>query len=215
MIEIRLKSTVLVFILGLSPYGSPATPNKSSQGLAPNFVVQIKHMQLDLRPNGGTASTCAVVLPNLKIHVEKRVQHLPEHVAKLTISESMLTPDQMQQLQTILDAEPIKALPHFEFKREFVANEGFEGYQAKVVRDKRVQVVGYENPLSKISSVPESLRNQWAAAQQALKPLMNWVDEMTSNLPTGQGRSTLCESGTSQLSMSDRSRVQGRQPRPQ
>jgi hypothetical protein len=65
--------------------------------LAPIFVVQTKHMQLDLLPNGGTASNCAVVLPNLKTHVEERVQHPPEPVAKLTISESMLS-ENMQKV---------------------------------------------------------------------------------------------------------------------
>lgn len=164
-----------------------------------NFVVQAHHMQTALRPDGGTSSTCILVLPDAKLHVEKRIQRLPSKSAALTIFDSKLTSDQMRNLRSILDAQQIRALPHFRFLREYVGDCGFDGFEAKITREKQIQVVGYINPVANTersgSSNPkaESVRKQWTSSQDALRPLVQWVDETTANLPIGRGRSTLCE----------------------
>src|SRR5579859_5798218 len=94
MLNIQLLS---IFSLWLGVYGGLAGDGPRKQGTEPHsneFVVQIRQMQMDLRSHGGTASTCVLVLPDSTIHVEKRVQRLPERAAKLSISESKLTSDQ-------------------------------------------------------------------------------------------------------------------------
>jgi hypothetical protein len=152
-----------------------------------------------LHENGGTSSTCILVLPGSKVHVEKRIQHLPNRSAQLSIFESALTPDQMRRLRSILDAEQIQALPQFAFQREYARDQGWEGYEAKIPREKRIQVVGYMNPVittdrrGTLNSPPENLRRRWTAAQEALTPLVRWADEITTSLSAGQGRSSLCE----------------------
>jgi len=193
MLNAQLLS-ILSLWLGVYVALARDSPRKhGTESHSNEFVVQIKQMRMDLQPHGGTASTCVLVLPDSKIHVEKRVQHLPESAAKLSISESKLTPDQMQQLRNILAADQIKALPHFEFKKEYAGDDGFDGYQATIMRDKRVQVVGYANPIGRTNPDAEPFKEQWANAQHALQPLVSWVDEIAASLPPGRGRSSFCD----------------------
>lgn len=166
---------------------------------AVGFVVQIYQLRIDLHPNGGVSSTCAVVMPEATLHIEKRVQRLPKRTATLKIFESKLTQAQLQDLRRLLDEDDIRILPPFVFPTGRVGPHGFSAYEAKIARGTQVQDVGYvkitqtESTSSRSTSSYKSLDKPGAASEKALNPLLQWLNDVTPKVAVGHGHSTLCE----------------------
>jgi hypothetical protein len=187
-----IASTVLALGCALLAAAQNAPPDPVP------FLVSIHEQQMDLSPTGVTSSSCIVVQPDGRFHLERRRQQLPKATATLKIFESSLNSAQLQQLRDILNDESITKLPPFVQPAIPMTVPWVQALNAKIGRGREVHSVGYwvwrgGTPEGSPNSTPDNIKKAWQGAAIALRPLVEWFHEAEAmKLDPSNAKSTLC-----------------------
>jgi hypothetical protein len=164
------------------------------------FWVIVHEGQTDISPRGRSVSNCALIFPDGRFHVERRVQELPGSTAALKIFDSSLDSTQLQHLKTVLDSEGIRRLPPYEQPILPMGVPWSYGFNARITRPTGVQNVGYWTWRDGVStaspnSSPENVKKGWRLSETELRPLVDWLRSIEHlKLVPSEGRSdTLCK----------------------
>jgi hypothetical protein len=166
------------------------------------FLVILHQGQTDISPRGRSVSNCALIFPDGRFHVERRVQQLPGSTAALEIFDSSLDSAQLQYLKTALDSEGIRRLPPYEQPILPMGVPWSYGFNARISRPTGVQNVGYWTwrdgvPAASPNSSPENVKKGWRLSETELRPLVDWLRsiEHLKLIPSEVRSDTLCSNG--------------------
>ncbi len=166
------------------------------------FLVILHESQTDISPRGRSVSNCALIFPDGRFHVERRVQQLPGSTAALKIFDSSLDSAQLQHLKTALDSEGIRRLPPYEQPILPMGVPWSYGFNARITRPTGVQNVGYWSwregvPTASPNSSPENVKKGWRLSETELRPLVDWLRsiEHLKPVPSEVRSDTLCTDG--------------------
>jgi hypothetical protein len=149
---------------------------KESKPDSHKFIVRMSEGWTTLHPTAGpiNLSNCLVVLPDGHMHLELRRQEFLDGHAILSTYEGVLTGDQMQALQRLLEASSVEKLNHFVLPTTPFAAEEWEEFTAEIPRDSDLQKVGSFAWKGKGPENPEVDKTAWREASIALQPLRDW-----------------------------------------
>lgn len=193
------QGLVLLSILafGCAPLGTAQVQSDSNK-----FLVILNEGQVDISPRGVSVNNCALILPNGRVHLERRLQQLPNSSATLEVFESSLDTVLSRQLGEILNDESVKKLPPFVWPATPMMGTKFRGFKARITRGDQVQSVGYftgpeATPERRLDSAPNTIsndiRNRWKESAATLRPLLQWLQGLeASKLEPSDRKSTLC-----------------------
>jgi hypothetical protein len=198
----RGRALALLSILALT--WTPLGTSQRTQSESIRFLVVLNEAQTDISPRGVNLSNCALILPDGRFHLERRVQQLPSHSATLEVFESSLDSLQFRQLQEILNDARVKELPAFLWPTTEMMGSKFQAFEARIARGDEVQRAGYfvrrGAPVGEAqNSTPSGVRKEWEQSEAVLRPVLQWLRGLeTSTLQPSGGRSTLCSTDAHQ-----------------
>lgn len=191
---------VSIFVLAYSIGNTSVVMAQSEAG---RFLVLLYEKQTDISPRGLNLANCAIILPDGRFHLERRVQQLPRSSATLTIFESSLDSAQVQQLRTILDKAEIRQLTVYAQPQLPIGAPWTRAFNARIVRATGVQNVGYwtwrgGSPEAPPNSETESVKKAWQQSENALRPLADWLHGIEGlRMIPSDAKSTLCTADAS------------------
>ena len=168
------------------------------------FVVILNEGETDISPTGVNVHTCALVLPDGRFHLERRVQQLPNSSATLKIFESTLDSVQFRELQETLNGESIRKLLQFVWPAAPMIGTRFRGFRARIARGDQTQSTGYFELQGATSgkasdSEPSDIEKGWEQSKTGLRPLLQWFQGLkASKLEPSDKKSTLCSTDSEQ-----------------
>lgn len=153
-------------------------PIQGSQSSAqPLFV--ITEDQIDLAPNGANFGDCLLVRANGSVYLKRRLQPRIGAPVKVGFYETVLGPEQLNQLRSLLNGEAIRSLaaytepgiPATVFRRHDI--------EVEIWRKTGTQRAGYSDWESHVlgssrEDAPPKIRHAQKRAEMALKPLVGW-----------------------------------------
>ena len=93
------RTCTLLSIVAL--VGTPLSTAQDTRSGPARFLLILNEAQTDISPAGVNFSSCALILPDGRFHLERRMQQLPSHGATLKLYDSVLDSIQLRQLQEI------------------------------------------------------------------------------------------------------------------
>jgi hypothetical protein len=155
----------------------------SSQAAPPSNpgapAVRIREAVVD-NQHGVTSSTCLLVSPNGRFHLERRHQELPAPKATLGIFESSLDSSQLQQLHSIVGHEGMSTLPEFDAQPVFFNNAPWFSSVTVEIETEVSRKVGYwlwreGDPGPEVSA---DVKKRWQDSEKTLRPLVEWSHQI-------------------------------------
>jgi len=143
-----------------------------------------------------TSSDCVLVLPDGRLHLERRRVAKPNSTATLKIFESSLDSSELEQLRGIIKDEEASGLPEYDTQRVFFQNAPwFTSVTVDIGEGTTARRFGYWawDKRNAGPDVPASVRTHWQDSEVALRPLVEWLHRIeASNLMPSDAESTLC-----------------------
>jgi hypothetical protein len=143
-----------------------------------------------------TSSDCVLVLPDGRLHLERRREAKPNSTATLKIFESSLDSCELEQLRGIIKDEEASGLPEYDRQRVFFQNAPcFTPVTVDIGEGTTARRFGYWawDKRNAGPDVPASVRTHWQDSEVALRPLVEWLHRIeASNLMPSDAESTLC-----------------------
>jgi hypothetical protein len=164
-------------------------------------LVSLHEMSVDLSRTGVTSNSCILIQTDGHIHIEMRVQRLPETEASLHIYESSLDDFRLRLLKDLVDNRSVRDLKDFIQPPFPMTLSSFSLASVQIPRYGSPQRLGYliwrERPGRKNESpdsAPDSVKEQWRTTQTVLTPLVLRLHEMEgmSWPEVPKSRSSLC-----------------------
>lgn len=148
-----------------------------------SYLVSISQWDSHLS-TGELTGDCILVYPDGRFYMEHRFEKSNPPV-DIHAFESVLSQEQLTQLNSIVARQTIQELPPFVFPKTPFDVDRYAFFTAKIPRGAGVQNAGYfvwQGGYAKASPaiMPDSVKKSWHDSQLALQPLVGWFDGLKS-----------------------------------
>lgn len=185
-----------VALLLLAVFSSCAVLAQANPPTAQKVLpVRISEAKMD-NEHAVTSSDCVLVLPDGRLHLERRSAAKPSSTATLKIFESSLDSSELEQLRGIIKDEEASGPPEYDKQRVFFQNAPwFTSVTVDIGEGGTVRRFGYWawDKRNAGPDVPTNVKTHWQDSEVALRPLVEWFHRIEeSNLTTSNAESTQC-----------------------
>lgn len=188
-----LTVSVILALAATLPAAAHAQTNSSPD---PNsFVVRVSEAMID-NEHGVTRSDCVLVLPDGRLHLERRRVAAPSSTATLKVYESSLDSSQLEQLRNIVNNEVKSGLP--EYDKSPVGFQNAPWFSSVIVDTgdrETARRFGYWawDKRNAGPDVPADVKKQWQESEVGLRPLVEWLHGIEGlKLPPSDAAPTQC-----------------------